>query len=58
MRRRAKTTETTTINKVTQFQPLFIYLVEGATYAYVDNFACLPLTEIRQTSDCGVKKLI
>lgn len=58
MKRIAKTTATTTISEATQFQPLFRDLVEGAIYAYVDPFACIPFIKVLQTSDCGVKKLI
>lgn len=57
MKRKARNTTTTTINKVTRFQPLFRELFEGANYAYVDTYACIHFTKIRQTMGSGVKKL-
>lgn len=58
MKSKSETTATTTINDLTQFPPLFRYLFECSTYAYIDPFFCIHFTRIRQTSDSGVKKLI
>lgn len=56
--KKGKAPVTSTIHEVPQFQPLFRDLFVGATYEYVDPFACIPFTKIRDTSDAGVKKLI